>query len=167
MRLFISPQDTKGVTQMLDQVNQALHSKYHEVKSNLFTANATVNREGFMTILADVWPTWTTKESLVKTGKHVGISKDGLSVEFMQHDKFETAVMCIETSPEKNSTPDTTSTCSLMGIQKGSFNYYKAKFEKAQEIIEQFQSTTPSLEDIDLPTVKKSHYKRSNKKFAG
>ena len=75
--------------------------------------------------------------------------------------------MCIETSPEKNSTPDTTSICSLMGIQKGSFNYYKAKFEKAQEIIEQFQSTTPSLEDIDLLTVKKSHYKRSNKKCAG
>ena len=83
MRLFISPQDTKGVTQMLDQVNQALHSKYHKVKSNLFTANATVNREGFMTIFADVWPTWTTKESLVKAGKHVGISKEELSVEFM------------------------------------------------------------------------------------
>ena len=167
MRLFISPQDTNGVTQMLDQMNQALHSKYHEVKSNLFTANATVNREGFMTILADVWPTWTTKESLAKAGKHVGISTEGLSFEFMQHDKFETAVMCIETSPEKNSTPDKTSICSLMGIQEGSFNYYKAKFEKAQEIIEQFQNTTPSLEDIDLATVKKSHNKRSNKKCAG
>ena len=49
MRLFISPPDTTGVTQMLDQVNQSLHSKYHEVKSDLFTASATVNREKFMT----------------------------------------------------------------------------------------------------------------------
>ena len=58
---------------MLDQVNQALHSKYREVKSDLFTANSTVNREGFMTILADVSPTWTTRESLIKAGKRVGI----------------------------------------------------------------------------------------------
>ena len=34
MRLFLSPLDTTGVTQMLDQVNLALHSRYHEVKSN-------------------------------------------------------------------------------------------------------------------------------------
>ena len=42
-----------------------------------------------------------------------------------------------------------------MEIRKGSVNCYKAKFEKAQEIIEQLQNTTPSLEDIGLLTVKK------------
>ena len=86
---------------MLDQVNQAPHSKYREVKSDLFTSNSTVNRERFMTILADVWPTSTTRESLIKAGKRVGISNEGLSVEFMQQDKFETAASCIESSPEK------------------------------------------------------------------
>ena len=96
MRLFISPPDTTGVTQMLDQVNHALHSKYREVKSDLFTANASVNREGSMAILADVCPTWTTRESLIKDGKRVGISNEGLSVDFMQQDKFEIASSCIE-----------------------------------------------------------------------
>ena len=155
MRLFISPPDTTGVTQMLDQVNQALHSKYREVKSDLFTANSTVNREGFMTILADVWPTWTTRESLIKAGKRVGISNEGLSVEFMQQDKFETAASCIESSPEKPSTPDSSVISSPLSIRKGSANYYKAKFERAQEIIVQLQNSTPPLKDIGLLTVKK------------
>ena len=143
----------KGVTQMLDQVNQALHSKYHEVKSDLLTANVTVNREGF--ILADVWPTWTTRESLIKAGKCVGISNEELSVDFMQQDKFEIASSCIESSPIQSSTPNSSVISSPLSIRKGSANYYKAKFERAQEIIVQLKNSTPPLEDIGLLTVKK------------
>ena len=54
-----------------------------------------------MTVLADVWLTWTTQESLIKAGKCVGISNEGLSVEFIQQDKFKTDVMCIEISQKK------------------------------------------------------------------
>jgi len=128
MKLFISPPDTTGVTQMLDQVNQSLHSKYREVKSDLFTAASTINREGFMTILADVWPTWTTRESLVKAGKRVGISKEGLSVNFMQQDKFQAAANCIAVSPSKLSTPDSSVITSPLSIRKGTANYYKANY---------------------------------------
>ena len=113
MRLFISPPDIYNRCDINAGSGESspLHSKYREVKSDLFTANPTVNREGFMTILADVWPTWTTRESLmIKVVKRVGISSEGLSVEFMQQDKFETAASCIESSPEKLSTPDSSVT---------------------------------------------------------
>ena len=73
----------------------------------------------------------------------------------MQQDKFETAAMCVVASPEKCLTPDTTCVSSPIGVRRDSANYYKAKFEKAQEIIEQLQNTTPSLKDIGLLTVKK------------
>ena len=78
-----------------------------------------------MTILADVWPTWTTRESLIKAGKRVGIPNEGLSVEFMQQDKFETAASCIESSPEKLSMPDSSVISSPLSIRKGSADYYK------------------------------------------
>ena len=78
-----------------------------------------------------------------------------LEFEFMQQDKFETAASCIESSPENLSTPDSSVIGSPLSIRKGSANYYKAKFERAQEIIAQLQNSTPPLEDIGLLTVKK------------
>ena len=39
MGLFESPPDITGVTPMLDQVNQALHFQYPEIKADLFTPN--------------------------------------------------------------------------------------------------------------------------------
>ena len=52
------------MTQIFYQVNQALHSQYREVKADSFTPDSTVNREGFMTIHAEVWPSWTNYKSL-------------------------------------------------------------------------------------------------------
>ena len=34
--LFLTPPDTTGVTQLLDQINQTLHSHYRTEKENLF-----------------------------------------------------------------------------------------------------------------------------------
>ena len=42
----------------------------------------TINREGVMNILAELWPEWVSKQTIINAGKKVGISK-GLSVEWM------------------------------------------------------------------------------------
>ena len=48
----------------------------------------TINREGFMIILAQLWDKWATKDIIIKAAKRVGVTSAELSVEFMQQDKF-------------------------------------------------------------------------------
>ena len=155
MELFISPPNTTGVTQMLDQVNRNLHSQYREVKADLFTPNFIVNREVFMVILTEVWPSWTNDKFLVKADKRFGIAKDGLSVHLMQQDKFETAAKCIRSSNKKMDTADNLAISSPVGIRKGTAEYYKVKIENAQKVIARLNPSTPSLEEIGLLTIKK------------
>ena len=88
---YITPPDTTGATQLLDQINQSLHSEYRMHKDFMFTPECTINREGFMRILAKMWPTWAIKESIVKAAKRVGVASNGLSVLWMQQDKFSRA----------------------------------------------------------------------------
>ena len=52
--MFLGPSDTTSVTRLLDQINQALHHGYRTSKDELFSQSMTINREGFMTILADM-----------------------------------------------------------------------------------------------------------------
>ena len=92
--MFISPQDTTGVTQLLDQIIKALHEHYANAKEKLF--NQTINREAFMLSLAGMWDKWTTPESIQKAGKKVGIKDESLNVAFMQQDKFHQASMLVE-----------------------------------------------------------------------
>ena len=88
--LFISPPDTTGVTQLLDQYpNQILHKEYESKRDELFPGFQTINREGFMIILGEIWGKCATEEMTLNVAKRVGISKDGLNVEDMQPDKFE------------------------------------------------------------------------------
>ncbi|XP_065639345.1 uncharacterized protein LOC136072183 [Hydra vulgaris] len=53
--LFISPPDTTDVTQLLDQVNKNLHHEYRIAKNYLFNPMPSINREGFMTILGNIY----------------------------------------------------------------------------------------------------------------
>ena len=69
---FVSPPDTTSVTQLLDQINQSLHSAYRKELEERLT-DRSINREDFVLILADVWNSWTTKESIIAAGKRVGI----------------------------------------------------------------------------------------------
>ena len=71
IRLFIGPPDTTGVTQLLDQTNQSLHKEYREKKGQLFSPFATVDKDGFMTILANMWDSWTTPVKLINAAKRV------------------------------------------------------------------------------------------------
>ena len=77
MTSHVSPPDTTSVTQTLDQINASLHSTYNsEIDKHFHDKH--INREVFMEILADVWKTWTTAESIVKAWKRCGISSEGL-----------------------------------------------------------------------------------------
>ena len=58
--LFVSPPDTTGVTQLLDQINKILHQEYETEKGSMFTEFNTLNREAFMLILATIWSRWAT-----------------------------------------------------------------------------------------------------------
>ena len=47
--MFVSPPDTTGVTQLLDQApNSKLHQGYNSTKDKLFTPFQTINREGLV-----------------------------------------------------------------------------------------------------------------------
>ena len=60
-----------------------------------------INREGFIKILAALWLEWASKETIINAGKKVGISSGGLSVEWMQEDKFSRAQLCINENSEQ------------------------------------------------------------------
>ena len=91
IRVFIGPPDTTGVTQLLDQINQSLHTEYRNSKSQLFSKFSKINRQGFMLILAKLWGKWTTPEKIVNAARRVGITSTGLNVSYMQQSKFEQA----------------------------------------------------------------------------
>ena len=66
----------------------------------------TINREGFLTILANLWPTWISKETIQKAGKKMGISSSGLSVDWMQKDNFDRAAGCIKNEDSVTLNPE-------------------------------------------------------------
>ncbi|XP_047135496.1 uncharacterized protein LOC124812660 [Hydra vulgaris] len=117
IHLFLTPPDTTGVTQLLDQVNKNIHSEYRKQKDSMFSDICSLNKEAFMLVLANIWDKWTTKETLVKSAKRVGVAENALSVDFMQKDKFERAENCIE--PEKQTSP----LISSPDKRRGSANY--------------------------------------------
>ena len=95
---FIIPPDTTGVTQLLDQnPNTKLHQEYSKKREELFTPFQTINREGFMNILAQIWNVWAPKDVIVNGAQRVGMSSAGLDMRKMQQDKFDQAAKCIGT----------------------------------------------------------------------
>ena len=139
---FVSPPDTTGLLQPLDQINSKLHTTYRDTVEENLLADNHVNRETFMRILAMMWPTWASPDTIKKAFKRCGVSKEGLSIENMQQDKFQSAELvttgCISEEP---TTPSTKR--NLAGImeaespknaKRGTSAYWKAKFDKQLEI---------------------------------
>ena len=89
--MFVSPPDTTSVLQPLDQINSVLHTAYRDIKKEQLFIDEHVNREGFMMMLARIWPDWARKDTVRKAFKRCGVSDTALSTEFMQKDKFEAA----------------------------------------------------------------------------
>ena len=42
----------------------------------------------YIQILASIWDVWTTKGSLIKAARQVGITSSGININEMQKDKF-------------------------------------------------------------------------------
>ena len=105
IRLFISPPDTTGVTQLLDQCNRNIHLEYKVAKACLFTPTMKVNREGFMLSLGNMWDKWATPTLIRKAAKRVGISAEGLNINDMQQDKFVQAANLVECERSENTHP--------------------------------------------------------------
>jgi len=150
IRLFITPPDTTGVTQLLDQVNKVLHQKYKECKNKLFTTHNTINREGFMRILGEMWTDWVSRDSLVAAARRVGVSSDGLSYQNMQRDKPEQAAMCMPPKEPLTEIPlqFENAVMSPKHVRKNTAEYWKLKYEISQQIIRETQAKSIALEEI-------------------
>ncbi|XP_065662835.1 beta-hexosaminidase subunit alpha isoform X2 [Hydra vulgaris] len=96
IRLFITPPDKTGVTQLVDQINQKLHTEYRSAKCTLFSGYDNQQRNG------------------------------GLSVKWMQEDKFLRAELCIHENTEK----DHISTAVTVSSPKDSLWLSKSKHKK-------------------------------------
>ena len=66
------------------------------LRAELYTEMSNLNRESFMTILGDVWNKWATLDLIIKSGKRVGISINGLNINWMQQDKLRRAEALLE-----------------------------------------------------------------------
>ena len=79
-----------------------------------------------MVIYANMWDKWASVASLTKAAKRVGTTPEGLSVDFMQQDKFKQAAGCMEFEKEP-STSLLNQTVSSPDHRKGSAKYWKEK----------------------------------------
>ena len=66
--MFLGPPDTTGVMQFLDQINQSLRSQQRLQKKDLFTEDGTINCEGFMRILGNMWKNWAQPSAIINAG---------------------------------------------------------------------------------------------------
>ena len=152
MDQFQLPPDTSGITQLHNQVNNKLHKQYEEKKDEIYSGYCDINKEGFMAILGEIWEEWVTPDQLIKAGKRVGLSVDGLNANWMYQRKFKTAEAILH---PPNSTPETSNNLnstfllrSLEGVRKGSAEYYRWKLKQSLEHIAQLSETTPELENV-------------------
>ena len=155
IRLFISPPDTTSVTQLLDQVNKSLHEAYRNRKKELYSLSDRIGIKEFMTVLSDIWPNWVTSASLVKAAKRVGITESGLDVEYMQTEKFEQAELlqtCDANTSLNSSVLSDRSNKSLVQspakCRSGSKEYWKAKCQNAEDIINKLVNEHISLDEV-------------------
>jgi len=120
-----------------------------------------------MNLLSEIWNEWAKPESIQKVGKKVGITEKGLDVDWMDQAKFERAEAILNppSTPQKAETSSATIN-SPLNLRKGSAEYYKFKYEQAQEKIKQLESTpfdpseVPSVFRYDRIKPKKSRNQR-------
>ena len=157
---FVSPPDTTGLLQLLDQVNSLLHSCYASSKEQLFTEDR-INRETFMTLLSGIWSDWFSKDSIVKAFKRCGIEPDKLSVSLMQQDKFFSAAL-LETPKTPSSSGSKWNITSPEGLRKGTAEYWKKKCLQYEEKLEEISKIPFSPDEIEeLTSIEKIKISKS------
>ncbi|XP_065672342.1 uncharacterized protein LOC136090155 [Hydra vulgaris] len=158
IRMFLTPPDTTGVTQLLDQLNKNLHHEYRGMKENIFTDFNSLNKEAFMMILGRIWNNWAPRQSIIKAARRVGVTSTSLSVNDMQQDKFARAALYIDFSKSVTSSTTTPGSYTIKSPdkRKNSAQYWKEKFERSQELIQELSEKSIQLEEIPgLLTVQK------------
>ena len=165
IRLFLTPPDTTGLLQLLDQINQMLHRSYKVCKDNLFSPFSTINREGFMTILGEVWSEWTSKQGIVKAAKKVGVTPTRLSVNLMQQEKFERAERVLSGDRERV-LEESFSPSKEENVRKNSLEYYKYKCQKLEEELNKSRGKGLDIEAVPglLPSTQKVRKTASKEK---
>ena len=115
----------------------------------------TVDKEGFMSILAEIWPTWATSDTIQKAAKLVGVSKDGLNVDWMNQEKFHKAEILLgaEQQTLTKSTSETFEVTTPEGMRRYSNEYYKYKLQKSMEHIQTLQKILATETEMNLEEV--------------
>ena len=153
---FVSPPDTTGLLQPLDQINSMLHKAYRNCLEKHFAPGSHVNRESFMLILAEIWPNWASAASVKKAFERCGVTDSGLDISYMQQDKFASVDLVSPNGPEGGSpkTPDNAKKLTLpqisspKAVKKGTARYWKAKFFAMQEACKTVIDTPISPEEV-------------------
>ena len=100
-----------------------------------------------MQILASIWDTWTTKESLIKAARRVGITSSSININDMQKDKFAREEAVTQLTPTKS--PDNVKVELPLNVRHQSKEYWRQKCEnykaKCNELIK-----TPISPDVFL-----------------
>ena len=137
---FLSPPDTTGLLQPLDQINAKLHTSYRECTKSLFQDDH-VNRETFMVLLSKIWSTWAPKDTVIKSFKKCGITEDNLDIEFMQQDKFASADLVTEKESDVDSTPNTSKAPwniqSPLNVRKETREYWREKYQNLENAMKE------------------------------
>ena len=87
----------------------------------------------------------TTREKLFNAIKRVGISEDGIDVDWMQKDIFETTARLMKAQDHIEETVNSPVTDSPKDVRKGTAAYWKIKYQNLKE------ATSPN--EIDLKNV--------------
>ena len=149
MRLFILHADTSGGMQTHDQMNGCLHSLYDEKKTEIYTTISTLNRESFMNILSAAWGEFAAPELLRNAARRVGLSNTGFNVNWMNQEMFTRAEnLRTQSTPSKNA-PAKIDISSPVGVRRKSIQWYEHKLNESLSMIEKYQNTSVSVEDVE------------------
>ena len=126
--------------------------------------NAHINREVFMTILGDIWPTWASSETVIKSFKRCGVTKTQLDTGLMQQDKFESAELITQDSDDNTVNPVHSPFVpeSPRHLRRGTSAYWRAKAKKYEEELQKLADTPidpaeiPALTAVQKFPIKKS-----------
>ena len=103
----------------------------------VYTHHNHINREVFMEVLAEIWDKWTTPESIVKAFRRCGISKDGLSIDWMQKEKMAAAEALLLTEKTPEQKKKVWDVDSPEGVQSNIKEYSQRKYESAMKKLEE------------------------------
>ena len=108
-----------------------------------------------MSILADIWKQWVTPDKIQKAAKVVGVSIDGLNIDWMNQEKMDKAEMLIAADDDVAATPskgtdDIVDSRTPEGMRRNCNKYLKFKLQKSEERVEMLKGQIRKENEVDL-----------------